>query len=125
MPVEPSAAELGPVAARAYLRIAAAWHLDPTERARLLGCDVNEYDRFLAVPGQAEEQILRRVRLVLGVHEALRSIFSSEAQADRWLRGPNRASLFGGHTPMEAMLSGEAELTQVRDYVVSAAMGPI
>jgi hypothetical protein len=68
-----------------------------------------------AVPGD----VLRRIGYVAGIWKALQIVYSDPAQADGWVRRPNRA--FGGQTPLERMSAGDVtDLAAVRDYLDAA-----
>ena len=50
--------------------------------------------------------------------KTLQILFPDPAQADAWLHKPNTRSLFGGHSALERMLSGNvADLYVVRQYL--------
>ena len=52
----------------------------------------------------------------MGIHKALRVLFSDNARAYRWVKAPNRA--FGGKTALEVMLGGAiTDLMRVRHYL--------
>jgi hypothetical protein len=63
--------------------------------------------------------VLRRVGYVAAIWKALQIVYSDAAQADAWVRRPNRA--FGGQTPLERMSAGDVtDLAAVRDYLDAA-----
>ena len=62
------------------------------------------------------ERFLPLLALFLGVMGAF--VFPEPTQADAWLHKPNAAPLFGGHSALERMLSGNvADLYVVRQYL--------
>src|SRR6185312_3179414 len=61
---------------------------------------------------------LERISYLLGIWQALQILFPDPDQADAWLHRPNAAPLFGGHSALERMLSGNvADLYVVRQYL--------
>ena len=62
---------------------------------------------------------LRRIGYVAGIYKALQILYADPAQADGWVRRPNRH--FGGQTPLERMAAGDVtDLAAVRAYVDAA-----
>ncbi len=62
---------------------------------------------------------LRRIGHIAGIFKALELLHASPAQADAWLRLPNRA--FGEQTPLARMLAGDVtDLAAVRAYLDAA-----
>ena len=62
---------------------------------------------------------LRRIGYVAGIWKALQILYADPAQADGWVRRPNRA--FRGQTPLERMSAGDVtDLAAVRDYLDAA-----
>ena len=58
----------------------------------------------------------------MGIHKALRIIFSEPLRGYAWIRAPNSA--FGGRTALEVMLGGElTDLMRVRRYLDSERGG--
>lgn len=72
--------------------------------------------------GQARrvpEDVIRRIGYVAGIFKALQILYSDRAQADAWVRRPNRS--FGGQTPLERMAAGDVtDLAEVRRYLDAA-----
>src|SRR5574337_489649 len=87
-------------ALRAFFRLAEHWKLRAADQRKLLG-DPPE-----------------RISYLLGIWKSLQILFPDPAQADAWLHKPNAAPLFGGHSALERMLSGNvADLYVVRQYL--------
>ena len=61
---------------------------------------------------------LERISYILGVYKALQILLPNDRAADEWVRRPNAASLFGGRSALDRMLSGQvADLFVVRQYL--------
>ena len=112
--------ELGGPALRSFFRLAEAWQLRVAEQRKLLG-DPKEstfYKWKREQDGAPGRDVIERISYLLGIFKALQILFPDPAQADAWLRRPNQAALFGGHSALERMLSGNvADLFVVRQYL--------
>lgn len=105
---------------RAFFRLAEAWKLRAAEQRRLLGDPPEStfYKWKRLQQGPLSRDTLERISYLLGIWKDLQILFPDPAQADAWLRKPNQASLFGGHSALERMLSGNvADLYVVRQYL--------
>ena len=60
---------------------------------------------------------LERISHMLGIYRALHILLPSAQAADEWIRKPNRAPLFGGRSALDCLLSGAADLAEVRSYL--------
>lgn len=112
--------ELGAPALRTFFRLAEQWKLRIADQRKLLG-DPPE-STFYKWKRRREAVLprdtLERVSYLFGIWQALQILFPDPAQADAWLHKPNTASLFGGHSALERMLSGNvADLFVVRQYL--------
>lgn len=112
--------ELGGPALRGFFRLAEHWHLRIAEQRRLLG-DPAESTFFKwkrDQQGHLGRDAIERISYLLGIWKALQILFPDPAQADAWLHKPNQSPLFGGHSALERMLSGNvADLYVVRQYL--------
>ena len=116
----PPAETLGAPALRSFFRLAAAWKLRIAEQRRLLGDPPEStfYKWKRELDGALGRDTLERISYLLGIWKSLQILFPDPAQADAWLHKPNAASLFGGHSALERMLSGNvADLYVVREYL--------
>ena len=67
---------------------------------------------------------LTRISIVLGIHQALGTLYPTERDAIAWLRTPNGAPLFGGRTPITLITSGTQDgLMSVRRFLDAACSG--
>ena len=114
------AGELGGPALRAFFRLAEQWKLRGAEQRRLLG-DPAESTFFKwkrDQDGHPGRDVIERISYLLGIWKALQTLSPDPAQADAWLHKPNQAPLFGGHSAMQRMLSGNVgDLYVVRQYL--------
>ncbi|TWB56141.1 uncharacterized protein DUF2384 [Nitrospirillum viridazoti] len=91
---------------RTFLAIADRWGLTAGERLNVLGKPgQSAYRRWATrVLSGAELTLpidtLLRISAVLGVHQALRTIFARDDDGTRWLKSPNSGPLFGGQAPL-------------------------
>ncbi len=105
---------------RVLFRIAEAWNMSGAELQRLLAVPKPTLDRWKRDPGRArlDEDKLERLSYVFGIWKALEVLLPKKEAARTWVRRPNRATLFGGRTPIDRMLSGRvADLYEVRTWL--------
>ncbi|MGH8136858.1 MAG: MbcA/ParS/Xre antitoxin family protein [Steroidobacteraceae bacterium] len=117
-PITPN--EAGPAGLRAFARIAELWHLSIAEQLTLLGLSSRStYFKWRKDPqAKLPRDTLERISYVLGIYKALQVLLPDTRAADEWVRRPNEASLFGGRSALERMLSGNvADLYIVRQYL--------
>lgn len=116
----PTDAALAAPALRSFFRLAEHWDLRVAEQRKLLGDPPEStfYKWKRELDGSPGRDTLERISYLLGIWKDLQILFPDPAQADAWLRKPNIASLFGGHSALERMLSGNvADLFVVRQYL--------
>jgi hypothetical protein len=120
LPETTPADDLGGPALRAFFQLAEYWKLRMADQRKLLG-DPPESTFYKwkrqreGVPGR---DTIKRISYLLGIWKSLQILFPDPAQADAWLHKPNQAPLFGGHSALERMLSGNvADLYVVRQYL--------
>lgn len=112
--------ELAGPALRTFFRIAEQWKLRIADQRKLLG-DPPE-STFYKWKREREAALgrdtLERISYLLGIWQALQILFPDLEQADAWLHKPNTAPLFGGHSALQRMLSGNvSDLYVVRQYL--------
>ncbi|MEW9571606.1 antitoxin Xre/MbcA/ParS toxin-binding domain-containing protein [Rhodanobacter sp. Si-c] len=116
----PTDAALTAPALRSFFRLAEHWDLRVAEQRKLLGDPPEStfYKWKRELDGSLGRDTLERISYLLGIWKDLQILFPDPAQADAWLRKPNTTSLFGGHSALERMLSGNvADLFVVRQYL--------
>ena len=102
---------------RATLALFRRWELTDEEAARLLDLPVRTYRRWKAgQPGRIGRDTAARLSNLMGIHKALRILFSEPPRAYAWIKAPNAA--FGGQRALDVMLGGElTDLMRVRRYL--------
>lgn len=97
---------------RAFSAIADRWGLAEGERMRILGQPGRStYFGWLAKSRAGIEltlpvDTLLRISALLGIYKALKIVFPSDAEANRWLTTGNTGPLFGGQSPLALITSG-------------------
>ncbi|TAL84701.1 MAG: DUF2384 domain-containing protein [Rhodanobacter sp.] len=107
-------------ALRTFLRMAEHWKLRIADQRKLLGDPPEStfYKWKRERDAALGRDTLERISYLLGIWQALQILFPDPDQADAWLHKPNTASLFGGQSALERMLSGNvADLYVVRQYL--------
>jgi hypothetical protein len=117
-------------ALRTFLAIADLWRL--TEEQRLLVLGYPSRSTYHNWCKQAREHgtftldvdVLTRISAVLGIHQALGSLFPTEPFGVEWLRTPHQALVFGGRPPLDLVTSGSQDgLLTVRRFLEGARGG--
>lgn len=114
------AEELGGPALRAFFNLAERWNLRIADQRKLLGdpAESTFYKWKRLQDGSPGRDVIERISYLLGIWKDLQILFPDPAQADAWLHRPNMAPLFGGHSALQRMLSGNvADLYVVRQYL--------
>jgi len=108
-------------ALRGFFRIMELWGATNAEMRRVVGAPPERtfYEWRKGRVRRLPEDVIRRIGYVAGIYKALQIIYSDVAQADAWVRKPNRH--FGGQTPLERMAAGDVtDLAVVRAYLDAA-----
>ncbi len=102
---------------RAVVRLFGRWGLTDDQAATLLDMPVRSYRRWKAGDqGRIDRDGRARLSNLMGIHKALRIVFSEPARGYRWIRATNAA--FGGRSALDVMLGGElTDLMRVRRYL--------
>jgi Protein of unknown function (DUF2384) len=102
---------------RAALNLFRLWSLTDEQAATLLDLPVRSYRRWKAGEiGRMDRDTKARLSNLIGIHKALRTIFSEPHRGYAWMQATNSA--FGGRTALEVMLGGEmTDLIRVRRYL--------
>ena len=104
--------------ARATVNLFRAWDLTDVEARTLLG-DMGQrtWARWKAGNiGRIDRDLRARMVILMGIHKALRIIFTDPHRGYAWLRKPNAA--FAGQSALDVMLRGEiADLMDLRAYL--------
>jgi hypothetical protein len=116
----PSLNHLGGPALRTFFNIAKAWALTEAEQMKILG--LRNRSTLKSWESGAVTKIsrdaLERVSYVLGIYKAIHILLPNPANADAWIRKPNKAPIFDGRSALERMTAGNvSDLYAVRQYL--------
>lgn len=102
---------------RAMINLFGKWELTDEQAATLLDMPIRSYRRWKAEgPGRASRDGRARLSNLMGIHKALRMIFSEPQRGYAWIKADNAA--FGGSTALDVMLGGElTDIMRVRHYL--------
>jgi uncharacterized protein (DUF2384 family) len=110
--------EEGAAMGRAVVNLFERWQLGEREAVTLLGgLSPRTWARWKRGEiGRIDRDRKARLSNLMGIHKALRLIFTENARAYGWIRRPNAA--FGGRSALDVMLGGElTDLMRVRRYL--------
>ncbi|WP_426701467.1 MbcA/ParS/Xre antitoxin family protein [Rhodanobacter sp. Col0626] len=120
LPENTPVADLGGPALRSFFGMAEQWKLRIADQRKLLGDPPEStfYKWKRQQDGALGRDTIERISYLLGIWKSLQILFPDPDQADAWLHKPNTAALFGGHSALARMLSGNvADLYVVRQYL--------
>lgn len=102
---------------RAVLNLFGKWGLTDDEAAVLLDLPLRTYRRWkTGQAGRLDRDTKARLSNILGIHKALRILFTDPARVYGWIKSPNAA--FGGPSALDIMQGGElTDLMRVRRYL--------
>ena len=102
---------------RAALNLFGKWELTDEQAATLLDMPVRSFRRWKGEgPGRISRDGRARLSNLMGIHKALRIIFSEPRRGYTWIRAGNSA--FAGASALDVMLGGElTDIMRVRRYV--------
>lgn len=115
---------------RTFLAIADLWGMTERQRRLVLRCPSPlSYRSWVRIARThsvltLNVDVLTRISMVLGIHQALGVLFQTEADRVAWLRGPHQAPVFGGRPPL-ALITGRDKdsLLAVRRFLEAACTG--
>lgn len=115
----PSHINKNAVALKAFFGITHKWKLTAEQERTLLGTTSATFFRWKKnKDGSLTQDTLERVSYILGIYKALRILLPSEDAANKWIKKPNRAPLFGGKSALDKLLVGRViDLADVRRYL--------
>ena len=115
---------------RSFLAIADLWGLNETERRLILGFPSRStYQSWVKTAREHQDltldvDVLTRISVVLGIHQALGVLNPTEQAGIAWLRGAHAAPVFGGRPPMDLVTGGTQDgLMTVRRFLDAARGG--
>ncbi|GGC59638.1 MbcA/ParS/Xre antitoxin family protein [Chelatococcus reniformis] len=102
---------------RASLNLFRLWGVTDDQAATMLDLPRRTYARWKGGDiGRIGRDGKARLSNLMGVHKALRIVFSEAARGYAWIKAPNDA--FGGRSALDVMLGGElTDLMRVRRYL--------
>ena len=104
--------------ARATVNLFRAWQLSDIEARTLLG-DMTQrtWARWKdGSIGRIDRDLRARMGILMGIHKALRYLFTDPARGYAWIKKPNGA--FGGQAALDVMMRGEiTDLIDLRSYL--------
>jgi Protein of unknown function (DUF2384) len=108
---------------RAVLGLFRLWSVTDENAAVLLDLPIRSYRRWKAGEiGRIDRDTRARLSNLMGIHKALRLIFSEPQRGYAWIQAPNSA--FADRTALDVMLGGElTDLMRVRRYLDSERGG--
>ena len=114
---DPISDDEGGAMLRAAMNLFGKWQITDEDAATLLDLPLRTYRRWKAgQPGRLDRDTKARLSNILGIHKALRIIFTEPQRAYGWVNAPN--ATFGGQTALDVMLRGDlTDLMRVRRYL--------
>ncbi|WP_296718050.1 MbcA/ParS/Xre antitoxin family protein [Erythrobacter sp.] len=114
---DPITQDEGAAMFRAAVNLFGKWEVTDEQAATLLDMPVRSYRRWKAEgPGRISRDGRARLSNLMGIHKALRIIFSQSARGYAWIRAANEA--FAGASALDVMLGGElTDIMRVRRYL--------
>lgn len=109
---------------RAIINLFGKWDLTDSDAARILGgISTKTFRRWKEGDfGRVNRDLADRMSNLLGIHKALRLIFSEPSRAYRWIKTENEA--FSGQSALFIMKRGSLEdIVRIRRYLDSARGG--
>jgi hypothetical protein len=102
---------------RAALNLFAKWELTDEQAATLLDMQLRSYRRWkVEGAGRISRDGRARLSNLMGIHKALRLIFTEPQRGYAWIKAANEA--FDGATALDVMLGGElTDIMRVRRYL--------
>lgn len=106
-----------PAAMEAFSNLADAWELSTEDQIKLLGSPGRStFFKWKKSGGNLPQDTVERISHLLGIFKALQILIPDEAQADSWIRRPNK--YFKDRTALDVMLDGQFyNIYQVRQYL--------
>ena len=119
---QPAAPEIsdaeGEAMARAVVNLFAKWDITDAQASILLGgLSPRTWARWkVGTIGRVPRDLKARLSNLMGIHKALRIVFTEAERAYKWVKRPNGA--FGGASALDIMFGGElTDIMRVRRYL--------
>ncbi len=107
--------------ARATVNLLCAWGLTDAEARTLLGDMAQRtWARWKTGDiGKIDRDLRARMAILMGIHKALRTLFTEADRGYAWIRKPS--ATLGGRSALDLMLRGEiTDLFDLRAYLLAA-----
>lgn len=104
--------------ARATVNLFRAWQLSDAQARTLLGDMAQRtWARWKTGDiGRIDRDLRARMAILMGIHKALRHLFTEPARGYAWIGKPSEA--FGGRSALDIMMRGEiTDLIDLRSYL--------
>lgn len=104
--------------ARATVNLFRAWQLSDNEARTLLGDMAQRtWARWKEGNiGRIDRDLRARMGILMGIHKALRYLFTDPARGYAWIKKPNAA--FAGQSALDVMMRGDiTDLIDLRSYL--------
>ena len=111
-------------ALKAFFALAEKWQLTSNQARILLGqpSERTFFNWKMGKVGRPSHDTMSRLGYLLGIHKALRVLFSNPENLYGWVGRENDD--FGGQAPLDRMLAGDVtDLAYVRQYLDSVRGG--
>ena len=120
---DPITQDEGAAMFRAALNLFGKWGLTDEQAATLLDMPLRTYRRWKAEgAGRLSRDGRARLSNLIGIHKALRIIFTETTRCYAWVKAAN--ATFGGASALDIMLGGElTDLMRVRRYLDAECAG--
>ena len=120
---DPITTDEGAAMFRAALNLFGKWGLTDEQAATLLDMPLRTYRRWKAEgAGRLSRDGRARLSNLIGIHKALRIIFTETTRCYAWVKAAN--ATFGGASALDIMLGGElTDLMRVRRYLDAECAG--
>jgi hypothetical protein len=114
---EPITQEEAAAMFRAVLNLFGKWRLTDEQAATLLDMTLRSYRRWkVEGAGRISRDGAARLSNLMGIHKALRIVFSEAQRGYGWIKADNAA--FAGSSALDVMLGGElTDIMRVRRYL--------
>jgi uncharacterized protein (DUF2384 family) len=108
---------------RAAINLFGKWEIIDEQAATLLDMPLRSYRRWKSQgPGRISRDGCARLSNIMGIHKALRIIFTDPQRAYDWVRKENAA--FDGASALDVMMGGElTDIMRVRRYLDASRGG--